>query len=140
MQILIHEIEPGRIMKNTSILRVAYLAGAVADFTIGLLMIAFPSVCLKLYGIDTALSPELRFWVVYAGIPIFAWTGFLIWGSRRPGERNFVAIPTVCVALGFVIAEVVGILFDIFSAINMAPLLAMQLILIALLLTGYRKA
>ncbi len=127
-------------MKNTSILKAAYLAGAVADFTIGLLMIAFPSVCLKLYGTNAALSPELRFWIVYAGIPIFAWTAFLIWGSRRPGERKFVAIPTVCVVLGFVIAEIVGIFQGAVSAINMAPLLAMQFILIALLLTGYRRA
>jgi len=127
-------------MNNTSLLRVAYLAGAVADLTIGFLMIAFPSVCLKLYGTGEALSPELRFWIVYAGVPIFAWTAFLIWGSRRPGERKFVAIPTVGVALGFIIAEIVGILRGTVSAINMAPLLAMQLIMTAMLLTGYRRA
>jgi len=92
------------------------------------------------HGINAALSSELRFWIGYAGIAIFAWTAFLVWGSRRPGERKFVAIPTVGVVLGFVIAEIVGIFQGTVSAINMAPLLAMQLILIALLLIGYRRA
>ena len=41
-------------MKNTSILKTAYWAGAIADFTFGLLMIAFPSVCDAVY-FDSAL-------------------------------------------------------------------------------------
>jgi len=126
-------------MKNTFVLKVAYLAGAGADLTLGLLMIAFPSVCLKLYGINIKPSPESRFWMAYAGIPIFVWTAFLVWGSRRLRERKFVAISTAFVVLGFVIAQIVGVLLGTVSAVNMLPLFAMQLILIALFLTGYRK-
>ena len=127
-------------MKNTSILKIAYWAGAIADFIFGLLMIVYPSFCLKIYGINIVLSPEIRFWMAYAGVAIFTWTAFLIWGMRKLEERKFIAIVTVFVVLGFVITQIVGIFWGIVSAINMVPLFAMQFVLIALLLTGYRKA
>jgi hypothetical protein len=44
------------------------------------------------------------------------------------------------VVLGFVIAQIVGILFGTVSVVNMVPLFAMQFVLITLLLIGYRKA
>jgi hypothetical protein len=59
---------------------------------------------------------------------------------RQLEERKFIAIATVFVVLGFVITQIVGIIFGTVSAINMVPLFAMQFILIALLLIGYRKA
>ncbi len=127
-------------MKNTSYLKVAYWAGAIADLKFGLLMIAFPSVCLKIYGINIVLSPEIRFWMSYAGIAIFTWTAFLIWGLRQLEERKFIAIVTAVVVLGFVITQIAGIVFGIVSPINMVPLFGMQFILIALFLIGYRKA
>ena len=64
----------------------------------------------------------------------------MIWGMRKLEERKFIAIVTVFVVLGFVITQIVGISWGIVSAINMVPLFAMQFVLIALLLTGYRKA
>jgi hypothetical protein len=127
-------------MKNTSILKVAYLAGAVADFTVGLLMITYPSICLKLYGFNITQSPEVRFWVAYAGVPILAWTAFFIWGLRRPGERKFVAVPTILVVLCFVMVQIAGIFNGTLPTVNMLPLLAMQLVLVALFLMGYRRA
>ncbi len=127
-------------MKNTFVLKVAYVLGAIADFTFGLLMIDFPSVCLKIYGINIVLSPETRFWIAYAGVPIFTWTAFLIWGLRQIEERKFIAIATAFVVLGFVIAQIMGISGGTVSATYMVPLLAVQFILMALLLIGYRKA
>ena len=127
-------------MKSTSFLKTAYVTGAIADLTFGLLMIAFPSVCLKIYGIDIVLSPEIRFWMAYAGIAIFTWTAFLIWGLRHLKERRFVALATAFVVTGFVIIQIVGLFFGTVSAINMVPLFAMQFVLIALLIIGYRKA
>lgn len=127
-------------MKNTSILKTAYFARAIADLTFGFLMIAFPSVCLKIYGINIVLSPVFRFWMAYAGIAIFTWTAFLIWGLRQLKERKFIALATALVILGFVITQIVGILFDIVSVVNIVPLFAMQFVLIALLLIGYRNA
>jgi hypothetical protein len=44
------DTEDDRTMKNTSILRTAYLAGAIADLAFGLLLITFPSLSLKIYG------------------------------------------------------------------------------------------
>ena len=128
-------------MKRTSFLKTAYVTGAIADLTFGLLMIAFPSVCLKIYGIDIVLSPEIRFWMAYAGIAIFTWTAFLIWGLRQLKERRFIALATALVVIGFVITQIVGLFFGTVSAtINMVPLFAMQFVLIALLLIGYCKA
>ncbi len=127
-------------MKNTSILKTAYVVGVIVDLTFGLLMIAFPSVCLKIYGINIVLSSEVRFWMAYAGIAIFTWSAFLIWGLRQLKERKFIALATALVVLGFVITQIVGILFGTVSVVNMVPLFAMQFVLIALLLIGYRNA
>ena len=127
-------------MKNTSYLKAAYLAGSTADLTFGLLMIVFPSVCLKIYGINVVLSPEIRFWMAYAGVAIFTWTAFLIWGVMQLEERKVIAIVTAFVVLGFVVTQIVGIFFGIVSAVNMIPIFAMQFVLIALLLIGYLKA
>ena len=129
-------------MKNTSILRIAYWAGSIADLVFGLLLIAFPSLSLKIYGINTELSPVLRFWMAYAGAAILSWTAFLVWGLGQLEERKFIALATVFVVLGFFIIEIIGIIFGTVSTINMVivALLAMQLVLVALLLVGYRKA
>ena len=127
-------------MKGTSILRTAYWGGSIADLAFGFLLIAFPSLSLKIYGINTELSPAVRFWMVYAGVAIFSWTAFLIWGLRQLEERKFVALATVIVVLGFAIVEIVGIIFGTVSAINMVALLAVQVVLVGLLLVGYCKA
>jgi len=127
-------------MKNTSYLKAAYLAGSVADLTFGLLMIVFPSVCLKIYGINIVLLPEIRFWMAYAGIVIFIWTAFLIWGLMKLEERKFIALITVLVVLGLVSIQTLGIFWGGVNLVNMVPLFAMQFVLITLLLIGYRKA
>ena len=122
------------------IISISGLLGRVnADFIFGLLMITFPSFCLKIYGINIVLSPEIRFWMAYAGVAIFTWTAFLIWGLRKIEERMFIAIVTAFVVLGFVITQIGGIFFGIVSVVIMVPLLAVQFVLITLLLIGYRK-
>jgi len=78
--------------------------------------------------------------MAYAGIAIFKWTAFLVWGLRQLRERKFIAIATAAVVLGFVCAQIVGIFSGIVSVINMVPLFVMQSVLIALLLIGYYKA
>jgi hypothetical protein len=127
-------------MKDTSTLRIACWGGSIADLTFGLLMIVFPSVCLKIYGINIVLSSEIRFWMAYAGTAIFTWTAFLIWGLMQLKERKFIALVTALVVLGLGITQIAGIFFGAVPAVNMAPLFAMQLILIAFLLIGYCKA
>ena len=83
------DTEDDRTRKDTSILRTACLAGAIADLAFGLLLIAFPSLSLKIYGINIELSPAVRFWMAYAGIAIFSWTAFLIWGlATTQADRN----------------------------------------------------
>ena len=127
-------------MKNTSILRIAYWAGSIADLAFGLLLIAFPSLSLKIYGVNIELSPPVRFWMAYAGVAIFSRTAFLIWGLGQLEERKFIALATVFVIVGFFIAQIVGIIFGTISVVNMVPLFAMQLVLVALFLAGYCRA
>ena len=78
--------------------------------------------------------------MAYAGIAIFSWTAFLIWGLGQLKERKFIALATVFVIVGFIIVQIAGIIFGTFSVVNMVPLFAMQLILVTLLLVGYCKA
>ncbi len=127
-------------LKNSLFLKAGYLLGAIADSTFGFLMIFFPSVCLKVYGINIVLTSEVRFWMAYAGTVIFIWTAFLIWGLMQLRERKFIALVTAFAVLGLVITQIVGIMIGTVPAVNMAPLLAMQFILISLFLIGYFKA
>ncbi|MFC2084681.1 hypothetical protein ACFLS9_06465 [Bacteroidota bacterium] len=41
-------------MKNETTLKIGYVLGSIADMIFGLLMIAFPSICLKIYGVRRA--------------------------------------------------------------------------------------
>jgi len=123
-----------------NILKTGYILGSVADIIFGVLLIAFPSVCLNIYGNDAVLSPDIRFWMAYAGIAIFTWTGFLVWGMKQLKERKSIALVTAFVVTGFMIVQSVGLFYGIGLAVNMIPLFVMQFILIALFLVGYAKA
>jgi hypothetical protein len=127
-------------MKNPSVLKVAYVLGVIADLAFGILLIAFPSFSLKIYGINTELSPAIRFWMAYAGTVIFTWTAFLIWGLMQPKERKFISLVTALVVLGLSITQIAGLFFNAVPAANMIPLFALQFILIAFFLIGYCKA
>ena len=78
--------------------------------------------------------------MAYAGIVILTWTAFLIWGLMQLKERKFIAIITVLVIIGLVIVQIMGIFIGAVPAVNMVPLFAMQIILLALFLIGYSKA
>ena len=127
-------------MKNETILKTGYVLGSIADIIFGVLMIAFPSICLKIYGINTPLSPTIRFWMAYAGLIIFLWTALLLWGMRKPKERKFIELVTAFVVLGFVVIQICGILFRVVPLLNMMPLFLMQFILIFFFVYGYYKA
>lgn len=90
-------------MKNERILKTGYVLGSIADIAFGLLMV-FPAVCLKIYGIQMALSLQIQFWMAYAGCVIFSWTALLLWGRRKPGERKFIALATVFPVLVFIVS------------------------------------
>ncbi len=126
-------------MKNETIINIGYVLGSVADTIFGLLMITFPSIILKIYGIQAVLSPTIRFLTAYAGIPILIWTAFLLWGRRKPQERKFIALVTVFVVLGFMIIQIFGILLQVIPLLNMIPLFILQSILIFFLGYGYYK-
>jgi hypothetical protein len=126
-------------MKNETILKIGYVLGSIADMILGLLMVAFPSICLKIYGIQVELSSTIRFWMAYAGLVIFLWTAFLLWGRRKPQERKFIALVTVFAVLGLVIIQICGILFQVVPLLNMIPLFIMQSILIFFFVYGYHK-
>ncbi len=127
-------------MKNITIIKVGYIIGSIADSIFGLLMIAFPAVSLNIYGIDTTLSPTIRFWMAYAGIVIFLWTAFLLWGWKQPHERKFIALVTVCVVFGLVLIQFGGVLFGVVPLTNMIPLFLLQFVLMFFLGYGYYKA
>ncbi len=127
-------------MRNETILKIGYVLGSIADMIFGLLMVAFPSICLRIYGIQVELSSTIRFWMAYAGLVIFLWTALLLWGRRKPQERKFIALVTVFVVLGFVIIQICGVLFQVVPLLNMIPLFIMQSILIFFFVYGYYKA
>ncbi|MGD9202814.1 MAG: hypothetical protein PVI26_14740 [Chitinispirillia bacterium] len=126
-------------MKNEKIIKTGYVLGSILDILFGLLMVAFPSFCLKIYGFQTELSPTIRFWIAYPGSIIFFWTALLIWGMRKPQERKFIALITILIVFGFMLIQICGILFQVVPFLNMVWLLIIQLLLISILGYGYYK-
>jgi hypothetical protein len=125
---------------SNKILKAAYILGIIADIKFGLLLIIAPSLCLSILGFSESLSPILRFWMAYSGIAIFTWTAFLIWAYQDLAERKFVSLVTAFVVIGFVVAQIAAILFNVVPFLNMVPLLVLQASLIFAFVLGYIRA
>ena len=116
------------------LLRIAFLAGAVTDAA-ALLPMLFPQIA-HLVGIrDT--SGIYRFAMGYGASLMCGWTLLLLWASRSPIERAFVAALTVFVIYGLVLTEVVAVLSGALEAWRMIPTWCVQVVLLTLFASGY---
>lgn len=105
-------------------LRAAFLVGAVTD-ALALIPLLVPSMSLLMWGFADPTTPT-RFAMGYAASLMLAWTALLLWASRRPLERAFVAPLTVLVIYGLVATELSAVVVGGVERWRMAPTLVLQ--------------
>jgi hypothetical protein len=111
-------------------LRLAFAAGAVTD-ALALLPMLSPALANMMWGInETAAS--YRFAMGYGAALMLGWTGLLVWAFQKPIERKFVSILTILVICGFVVTEIVAVLYGWVTIDRMIPSWVMQIILLVL--------
>src|SRR5512132_1000261 len=119
------------------LLRVAFLAGAVTDaFALGPMLV--PPLARLLWGFEDQ-GGAYRFAMGYGASLMLGWTVLLLWASRRPLERRFVAALTVLVIYGLVATEIVAVVGGDMPAVRMIPTWLLQAVLLGLFATAYHR-
>ena len=117
------------------LLRIAFVLGAVTD-ALAVIPMLSPSMANLLWGFSGDGGPY-RFAMGYGASLMLGWTGLLVWASRRPLERAFVAALTVFVIYGLALTEVVAVAGGHLAAWRMIPTCAIQATLLALFVRAY---
>lgn len=117
------------------LLRTAFLVGAITD-ALAVIPLLSPSMASLLWGFD-ATDGAYRFAMGYAASLMLGWTGFLLWASRRPGERAFAAPLTVFVVYGLVATEVAAVRSGAMPVWRVIPTWCLQAGLLGLFATAY---
>lgn len=125
----------GRQDERARRLRTAFLVGAVTD-ALALLPMLVPSMSFLMWGFADRTTPY-RFAMGYAASLMLAWTALLLWASRRPLERAFVAPLTVLVIYGLVATEVASMIVGDAERWRMVPTLILQTGLLWLFASAY---
>jgi len=121
--------------RETSLLRLAFLAGALTDAG-ALLPMLFPRLGNLLWGFRD-VSGSYHFAMGYAASLMLGWTVLLLWAYRRPLERRFVAALTVVVIYGLILTEVVAVHSGTLDAWRVVPTWCLQAVLLALFAGAY---
>ena len=121
--------------RQTSLLRAAFLVGAITD-AVALVPMLCPPVARLLWGFEATSGPY-RFAMGYGASLMLGWTALLVWAYQRPLERRVVAALTVLVVYGLVAAEVVAVVAGDIALARMVPTWCLQAGLIGLFAGGY---
>ena len=112
-------------------LRASYIAGAVADGLIGILML-LP---------DRMGETEFRYPMGLGASLMFGWTALLLWANRRPMERKGILILTIFpVISGLVATGIWAVAAGRFPFQKTAPSAILGIALIVLMGFSYWKA
>lgn len=117
------------------LLRIAFLAGAITDAA-ALLPMLSPRVASWVWGFRD-VPASARFGMEYGASLMFGWTVLLLWASRRPVERRFVAVLTTLVIVGLILAEVAAVYSGAVEARRLVPTWCLQTALLLLFLRAY---
>lgn len=125
-------------MTAERLLRFAFLTGAVAD-AMALLPLLSPRFAQLLWGLDDK-SGSYRFAMGYAAALMLGWTALLLWASRRPLERRFVAALTILVICGLILTEVLAVRAGVLAVPRVAPTWGLQAALLVLFATAASRS
>jgi len=97
---------PLKFLKPTLWLHIAYWVGIILDARAALYMI-FPELNPHADAASLA-SLQYRFAMAYGAALMLGWTALLVWADRKPIERRFVLVLTVCpVIVGLTLSRLV---------------------------------
>jgi len=119
------------------LLRIAFLAGAVTDAA-ALLPMLVPRLAGWVWGFRD-VPGSYRFAMGYGASLMFGWTALLLWAYRRPLERRFVAVLTVLVIVGLILAEVAAVYSGVLDARRLVATWCLQAALLVLFVGAYRN-
>lgn len=118
------------------LLRIAFLAGAITDAA-ALLPMLIPPLAAWVWGFRD-VSGSYRFAMGYGASLMFGWTALLLWAYQRPLERRFVAVLTVLVVVGLILAEVAAVCAGALQVRRLVPTWCLQAALLVLFVGAYR--
>ena len=121
--------------RQERLLRAAFLVAAMTD-ALALIPMLIPPAARLLWGFDDFGGPY-RFAMGYGASLMVGWTALLLWASRRPRERAFVAALTVLVIYGLIATEVAAVVAGHLPVSRMIPTWFLQTGLLALFATAY---
>ena len=125
-------------MKNsTTGLRISYWVGAIADGIVAAMMLAQTILARPSPLTHNLPEPPYRYAMGLAGSLMLGWTIVLLWADRKPAERRDVLIITNVVILGLIGSELYAVSAGFMSHAAAGPVLAFQVLLIALFTSSY---
>jgi hypothetical protein len=126
---------------SARLVRLAYWIGAVVDAVMVVPLLS-ATVAGAMFGIDRfAPQADYRYAAGLCAALMAGWTALLVWADRDPVARRGVLLLTVCpVVLGLAAAGVYAIRSGLVRPLYLGPTFAVQLGLIVLFLTAYRRA
>lgn len=122
---------------SPNLLRAAFLTGALADALALIPLVSAPAACFLLGCTDIPAEASLPRGV--AASLMAGWTALLLWASGRPAERSFVALLTIGVIAGLVLAEVSAVRRGVVAPERMLPLWGAQALLLILFGVAYGR-
>lgn len=112
-------------------LRASYIAGAVADGLVGILML-LP---------ERMGEAEFRYSMGLGASLMFGWTALLLWANKKPMERKGVLVLTIFpVITGLIATMVWAVASDVFPISRVTPYVVLCAALIVLMGFSYLKA
>ncbi len=110
---------------TTSLLRIAYWWGVIADAVSAILML-LPNLFLRVMNFNLTPGRNFTFGLSYGAPLMIGWTILLIWADHKPLERKGILLLTLPVIAGYIAIELHAISTGITSLGSALPLLAMQ--------------
>lgn len=123
------------MISGMKVLKLAYLAGAITDFLVYLLMV-FPSLATIFWGFRE-FDDKYYFAMGMGAALMLGWTMLLLWAYQQPIERRFVALLTIIVIIGIAATNMIMLNRGTFTIIERLPTFIILIILITLFSYGY---
>ena len=111
-------------------LKASYIAGAVSDGIVGILMLIPDRMGETDFRVPMGLGASL----------MFGWTALLLWANRKPMERKGVLLLTIFPVTGLVATLVWAAASDRLSVARILPSVILCVVLVALMGFSYWKA
>lgn len=123
------------MISGMKVLKLAYLAGAITDFLVFLLMV-FPSLATIFWGFRE-FDDKYYFAMGMGAALMLGWTMLLLWAYQQPIERRFVAPLTIIVIIGIAATNMIMLNRGTFTITELLPTFIILIILITLFSYGY---